>query len=247
MPWALPNSEPDLLALAKAYPFATPDKSYHFRGGAAKRLGTPGPEVFAGRTPVIAHGSNRSPDQLRRKYGTAAEIPVTRGWLAGHDVVYSAHVTRYGSIAADLRRAPGMRACVFVTWLTHVQLQRMHETELGGENYSYGIMERIDLELELGPTGGLREAHVYLSKRGCVAAAGQPHGLAAIEAQGRPHGALSQEDAIETVRARHRGHEPLDAFILANVRDAARRQALISEMRAQALAPNIRDFRVIAP
>ena len=245
MPWPLPTADADILALAKAYPFAAPGESYLFRDGAASALNDVAPEVFAGRTAVLAHGSNRSPDQLRRKYGTAAEIPVTRAWLGDHDVVYSAHVTQYGSIAADLRHAPGVRACVYVTWLTEVQLARMHETELGGENYRFGVLERIDLTLEMGPAEGLRETHVYLSSRGVLAAEGRPQGLAAVESEGRRHGELPQHGALEDVRARHREHEPLDRFILANVRDPARRKGLIAEMRAHALPPSAPHFRAL--
>ena len=76
--------------------------------------------------PVIAHGSNRSPDQLRRKFdylsGAASEIPVTRARLRDHDVVYSAHVTQYGSMAANLQYLPGVEVEIFVTWLTPPQL-----------------------------------------------------------------------------------------------------------------------------
>lgn len=244
MSWPLPQSEPELLALAKAYPFAAPDHSYLFQNGAARPLEGAAARQFAGRTPVIAHGSNRSPDQLRRKFGDRAEIPVTRAWLSDYDVVYSAHVTQYGSIAANLQHAPGVRARVFVTWLTQAQLVRMHETEIGGENYFYGCLEEIDLELEAGPTAGLRAAQVYLSTRGCLAAGDAPLALAAIEAEGRSHGALGQEAALEAVRARHHAHEGLDAFILANVRDRSRRTALISAMRGLALAAKAPHFRV---
>ena len=243
MPWALPDADPDILALAKAYPFESPPGSYLFGEGRAMPIRDAGPAAFAGRTPVIAHGSNRAPAQLLRKFGETAEIPVTRGWLADFDVVYSAHVTRYGSIAADLRHAPGVGASVFVTWLTETQLTRMHETELGGENYRYGVLEQIDLELEAGPSGGLQAAHVYLSVRGCVAAEGAPLSLAAVDARGRGPAALAQAEVQEVLRGRHRAHEDLDPFILANVRDAARRQALIAEMVAQSLAPTAPDFR----
>ena len=137
MPWPLPTSDPERLALAKSYPFAAPGQSYLFRDGAAAPSdpALSAPELYDGRTAVIAHGSNRAPDQLLRKFGAGAEIPVIRAWLADYDVVFSAHVTSYGSIAANLQHAPGVRACVFVTWLTAGQLTRMHETELGGENY----------------------------------------------------------------------------------------------------------------
>jgi hypothetical protein len=247
MPWPLPTSEPELLALAKSYPFAAPAQSYLFREGAAAPAdpSLSAAESYHGRTAVIAHGSNRSPDQLLRKFGAGAEIPVTRAWLADYDVVFSAHVTMYGSIAANLRHAPGVRVCVFVTWLTAAQLTRMHETELGGENYFYGCLEGIDLALELGPRGGLREARVYLSTRGCVAERGRPLGLAAVEARGRTHAALPQGGAQETLRRRHRADEDLDEFILRNIRDRARRTALIAEMGAQALPAAVPNFRVI--
>src|SRR3546814_11083724 len=89
---------------------------------------------MAGRVPVIAHGSNRAPEQLHRKFGhlagAASAIPVTRTWPGDHDVVYSAHVPRYGSLSATLHRAPGTRVQVYVTWLTHTQPPPMPETEI---------------------------------------------------------------------------------------------------------------------
>lgn len=169
MPWALPQSDDERLALAKGYPFDTPGWSYLFRDGAAQPLetGVVSAALFSGRTPVIGHGSNRSPVQLRRKYGREAIIPVSRAWLGDYDVVYSAHVTQYGSIAANLRHTPGARVEIFVTWLDAPQLLRMHETELGGENYHYGRMEGVELTLEVGPDAVLTEVYVYLSTRGC--------------------------------------------------------------------------------
>jgi len=247
MPWPLPTSEPELLTLAKSYPFAAPAQSYLFRQGAAVPLdpGLSVPDLYRGRTAVIAHGSNRSPDQLRRKFGKESEIPVTRAWLADYDVVFSAHVAMYGSIAANLQHAPGVRACVFITWLTDTQLTRMHETELGGENYFFGSLDGIDLVLEQGPQDGLHAARVYLSTRGCVAVQGRPVGLAAVEAQGRTHAVLPQASVQEEVRRRHRADEDLDEFILRNIRDRARRAALIAEMGAQSLPAAAPHFQAI--
>ena len=104
MPWKLPESDRELLALAKSYPFPAPEGSYLFSGGEA---GPIAPADFAGRVPVLAHGSNRSPEQLRRKFGTAAEIPVTYGWLADYDVVYSAHITPIRRRRLDPPALPG--------------------------------------------------------------------------------------------------------------------------------------------
>ena len=90
MPWKLPEREAELLRLAKSYPYEAPRVSYLFAQGAARPLTNYDHDrrLFDGRVPVIAHGSNRAPAQLARKYGAAAEIPVSLGWLAEHDVVY---------------------------------------------------------------------------------------------------------------------------------------------------------------
>ena len=62
MPWRLPDSDHELLELAKGYPYLAPPGSYLFVEGGARPLevGTDAPELFRGRVPVVAHGSNRS-------------------------------------------------------------------------------------------------------------------------------------------------------------------------------------------
>ena len=247
MPWALPESDDARLAFAKSYPFATPGRSYLFRDGAARPLeaGVAEAALFAGRAPVIGHGSNRSPDQVRRKFGEDAEIPVSRAWLADYDVVYSAHVTQYGAIAANLHRAPGVTAEVYVNWLSEAQLARMHATELAGENYDYGRLAGIALALEAGPRAGLSEAFVYLSTRGCLRGGAWPLGLAAVAAQGRPHDALHQEAAIALVRDRHRPGRDLDAHILETITNAQGRTALIAEMQQNAIPADAPHFEIL--
>ena len=247
MPWPLPAGDAELLALAKSYPFKAFPESYLLRGGQALPLTAqpPGPKHYAGRTPVLAHGSNRAPEQLRRKYGEAAEIPVSRAWLHDYDVVYSAHVSRYGSVAANLHHAPGMQVEVFVTWLDAPQLARMHETELGGEVYTYGRMAGIALELEHGPAGLMTEAFVYLSRRGCLAADGRPVALAEIKARRRMHAAMTQADILALVRARHGGEAALDDLILRAIRDPAYRRDLIAAMGGGAVPTAAPHFEAL--
>ena len=236
MPWKLPDSEAGLLALAKSYPFPAPDGSYLFRGGGAEPLaaGDFTPLLYEGRVPVLAHGSNRSPEQLARKFGATAEIPVTVGWLADHDVVYSAHVTQYGSIASTVQHLPGARARVSITWLSRAQLARMHETE-GPSSYLYGRLRDVDLRMEAGPSAAIRECWLYLSRNGCLARKGAPVGLAAVTTEGRQHDALLQPEVLAHVRERYRPHLELDAMILRKIRNAELRRALVEELRAEAV------------
>ena len=198
MPWSLPVTDTELLKLAKGYPYTRAEGSYLFADGRARPIaaGCAQAELFGDRTPVIAHGSNRSLEQLLRKFAERAEIPVSRALLADYDVVYSAHMTRYGAIAANLAHQPGVAGEVWVTWLDQAQLQRMHDTELGAEIYRYGTLSGIRLALEAGPVPELAEAGVYLSSYGYLALDGQPVGLAAVPAEGRHAPALRQDEAL---------------------------------------------------
>lgn len=238
MPWKLPESEHDLLALAKSYPYAAPETSYLFADGAAAPIER---ADFAGRVPVLAHGSNRSPEHLKRKFGRAAEIPVSFGWLADYDVVYSAHITQYGAIASTLQHRPGTRVRLAITWLDEAQLVRMHETE-GPSNYAFGRLAGIGLTLEHGPVAAHRDAFLYLGRNGCLDLDEGPVGLAAVTAEGRGHHVRHQEEALALVNARHRPQSSLDEMILAVVRDPDRRHALTAEMRARAVPPTAPHF-----
>jgi len=251
VPWALPETDDALLRLAKGYPYAAPAGSYLYRDGASTALNGPlDPGLTEGRVPVVAHGSNRAPEQLHRKFGhlagTASEIPVTRAWLADHDAVYSAHMTRYGSISATLHAAPGTRVQVYVTWLTEAQLPRMHETEIGLGNYGYGRLAGIDLAVEGGPALG--EAFAYLSVHGCLAdpeQASAPLALAAVPAERRSHRALDQEGALGVLRAGHHPEDDLDAMILANIRNLAQRRRLIEALQQAAVPWSVPAFELL--
>jgi hypothetical protein len=251
MPWVLPESDDALLRLAKGYPYAAPAGSYLYRDGNSDALTGPlDPALLAGRVPVIAHGSNRAPEQLHRKFGhlkgESSTIPVTRARLSDHDVVFSAHMTRYGSISATLHEAPGTRVQVWVTWLTEPQVERMHETEIGAGNYGYGRIDRVTLEIEEGPAVG--EAFVYLSVHGCLAdpeKAGAPLALAAVPAEARVHRAVGQEDALAVL---HRAHHPdveIDAMILANIRNIEQRRTLVEALQATAVPWSVPGFDLI--
>ena len=109
-----------VLQRAAGYPYDITETSFTFVGGAAAPFD---PTLTEGRYPVIGYGSNQSPQRLRQKYGTDhSPIPVQRGRLADHDVVYSAHFSSYGSLPAALRQVDGTAVSVAVNWLDDAQL-----------------------------------------------------------------------------------------------------------------------------
>ena len=200
----------DAVAHAKAYPFPAPDHCYLYENGSWRAFDGP-VEDAPSRSPVLAAGSNQSPEQLARKYAHMSEIgsiPAQRGRLQDFDVVYAAHLARYGSVPATFQHSPGTAVTVFVLWLTDRQLQRMHETE---GNYTYDHLGDIRVEMDAGHT--LTEAYAYSSKIGCLAHSGDCIGLAEIVADNRRFRALSQEGVLALVRDRLAPGSDLDEFI----------------------------------
>jgi hypothetical protein len=123
----------------------------------------------------------------------------------------------------------------------------MHETELGGENYAYGRLSGINLKVEAGPAALLDKAFVYLSVHGCLPQGDQPIGLAAVPAEGRRFGALSQDQVLRLVRDRHRPERDLEGHILTTIRNVPGRKTLVAEMRAASLPDLSRNFEVLLP
>jgi hypothetical protein len=242
MPWELPRDQSDRLRLAKGYPFIAPQTSYLFIDGRSEgfsKVAEYGIDLSE-RKAVIAHGSNRAPEQLARKFVGHSSgqdpIPLTAIWLHDHDVVYSAHVARYGSVAAELVYCPGTSVQIFLTWLTGDQLHRMHDTELPGGNYSYGhidcrweSLEGFDLPVDANSLA------VYRSSFGALNYRGKPLALKALPAKNRCYNSLGQEEVLRFVHQEHGGKDDLDAAILKSVESSQYRKQVVEAVRKQSL------------
>ena len=206
----------DPIAHAKAYPFPAPDFSYLYQNGTWCPL--EGRDINTSlRVPVLAAGSNQSPEQLARKYRNLPGIgliPAERGLLKDFDVVYAAHFARYGSVPATFQRSSGTTVRVFVLWLTERQLKRMHETE---GNYSYDCL--TDLELELDGGRSLVDAFAYTSQFGCFRHKGSCVSLAEIAAHHRKFPALCQSEILTVVRDFLSPGANFDEFIAEHIND----------------------------
>ena len=128
------------------YPFDVPADSFLWTSAGAEPLPTliSIDELTADRQAVLAIGSNASVQQLSRKFNERrfvdpasqnGQIPVLRAEVDGVDVVYGAHLARYGSLPATLLDTPGACAQVLVTWLSFAQLERMNVSEGLGKAY----------------------------------------------------------------------------------------------------------------
>lgn len=242
--WRLPETATARLRLALGYPYAAPDGSYVYHDGAVHGFD---PALLAGRTPVLAHGSNRAPAQLARKFAhfpaPESTIPVSYAWLHDYDVVYSAHVTNYGAVASTLQHAPGCRARVALTWLDDVQLARMHETE---GNYSFGVLDGVRVGSEVDAVDLAHRIAMYLSDHGHLVDADadgmQPIGLSAVRAEPRPHGARTQGQVLETLRRRLAPERGFEGFVLGIVHDDGFRRAVNAALAERAGPTRVPHF-----
>jgi len=216
----------DFFERAIGYPYTIPERSYVYHNGACEEVSsdTAFPDVF-GLTPVLAVGSNQSPSQLARKFPGPdwAPIPVSRVALEDFDTVYSAHITGYGSVAATLFHAPGTVVSLFVNWLNDSHLRRMHETELGNENYQFGRLAGVNLRSEAGPS--LNGVSLYHGLRGIFAPEGRPVPLAEVPARNRQHEDMTQRQVQTCIRDRVDPGKPLKDFIQESVTDVQTRNS----------------------
>lgn len=231
------------IARALGYPYPAPAGDFVWRDGAARVFDT---EIsLAERTPVLAVGSNRAPEQLRRKFGDSAVVPVTVARLSDHDVVYSAHMASYGSIPATLAPSPGTLVTVSLTWLNDAQLRRMHETEAVGVNYDYGVAENLPIDL------GDRQPDVpigcYLGRRGALALDGAAVALAEIKATGRCFEERGQAEMLPQVHARFSDGRDFDDWLASLIEDLGSRQALTENLARCAVPLDLPTFQRVEP
>ena len=225
------NGLADPLARAKAYPYPLLDCSYviHADGHHPIADDAPLPDL-GGRTPVLASGSNQSPDRLGTKFIDAAEetLPVVRSRIRDFDSVYSAHFSGYGSVPSTIQHTPGTTATLFVTWLTPRQLDRMHETEAVGTNYDYGRISSEAVRLSDGRT--FSGAGCYIGRRGALALDGEPVALAEIAADGRTFTAEPQLQMLDRVHSAHGTGEAFEPWLAGHVESPDRRKALTDRL-----------------
>ena len=229
----VPPAAIDPIVRATTYPYLIPDHAFVFEHGRWQGADTARiAELVKGRTPVIACGSNRSPEQLARKYADFEHvvIPVERAWLDEFDVVFAAHITGYGSIAANLQHVPGARVEVSITWLSDELMARMHATEGLGVDYDYARLDGLTLKTEHGEIRDTAFAYVY--RHGSLSVTGDHAGLHEIPAENRPHRSMRQREALDHIRERIGRACALEDFIRETIADEGlrhEREALLQE------------------
>jgi hypothetical protein len=208
------DAEPDVIVeRALAYPFAPPEESYVIEGRESRPCRAE--DVGDDRHAVLAYGSNSSTRALLRKFAGDLHLPVLRGELDGFDVVYSSHLSAYGSVPVTLHPAPGTRIATFITLVTDDQLVRLAETE-----FNYAV-HRLDGATFSGAEVEVESPIAFVSRHGALGIDGEPVALRD----------RTEPDMLDRVRDYLAPDEPLRDFIVRNVRDPDRAVAFTAELK----------------
>lgn len=217
-----------IISRATRYPYPRLKKSFIFQDGEVLDL----PADFKiddNLTPVLAIGSNMSPEQLRRKYNYPITIPVLKVTVHNVDVVYGALLAHYGSVGATIIPSLGTRIDLFVNFLDQESLKRMHKTE-----YSYALCK---LRQDLAPIKWHDNVTVnsdvfcYVGAKGPLLIGGVPVALSEIPAYPRRFRSLFQLDIQRALlEASDFEDESVEQFMLNNVGDKERRKEVVNRM-----------------
>lgn len=224
------NERSDVVERAMGYPYTAPWRPFIQLGH--QTLDPQELEIELGeRTPMLAYGSNASPEVLARKLALSDQpVLVVPAWLDDFDVVYSAHISPYGAIPATLQRSLGTKVRIHVVYMTSAQVGLVSATE---PNYEAAAIEgavcRVDGD------GTVVDPSAYLSRHGCLLLDGSEVALSAVQASGRAFASISEPEAIEQVRAALSPDQDLEAFVLANVTDPGLSQARSAQLHRRPL------------
>jgi hypothetical protein len=213
------NERNDVVERAMGYPYSVPLRPFVQAGH--RTLDPDEIELRGERLPLLAYGSNSSPEVLARKLSLNPEpVLVTPARLQDFDVVYSAHISPYGAVPATLQRSPGTAARVCVAYLTSAQLALLSSTE---PNYELATLRPVNCRTDGGQVE--LELSAYLSRHGCLLLDGTEVALSAVQAGDRCFVELSEAQVLERVRASTCPEEDMETFVLSNVTDPALAQA----------------------
>jgi hypothetical protein len=208
---ARPYSD-EAFEFATGYPWPRPDSSFVLAEGEGRLLADLGEdrrsallEEFtgpaSGRSPMLAIGSNASPEGLWRKFAHFPD-PADRTLLAvsGHlhdfDVGAAAELALYGAMPATIFPSPAARVRTTALWLTATQLTQLAWAEVP---YWIGRLEtRFEAEAPVAGIGftGFDQSLVFVNRFGTFAPDGRPLALAAVGAEQRTAAAMTQVELL---------------------------------------------------
>ena len=227
---------------AISYPYKAPTTSFTFKNGKFYQ----GIHIsLKDRVPILSIGSNRSPYQLKNKFGVKENLCVTPAKLYNSVIVYAASMSAYGSIPATQWPCEGSVSDLNLLWLNQDQLQIMHLSEGLGVAYNYVELDRntvvIQEEDYSGPIFG------YIStKGGYLFEEDFPLRLKNIKTNINTLSSISEYEALKRLFFENSfGQTSLEFWLKKMILNKSKRYALIDKMSKKSLLPKNIPWRIL--
>ncbi len=224
------------------YPYDSPENSYTFKNG----------KFYNGihtslkkRIPIISIGSNRSPYQLKNKFGLQQDLCVTPAKLYNSEIVYAASISVYGSIPATQWPKEGSDADLNLLWLTEEQLNIMHLSEGVGIAYDFVELDKSSVVLKevdySGPIFG------YVSTKGIYTFEGDfPLRLKKIRSNKNTFLSIDEYEALTKLNFQEtKGKIGLEKWLKELISHKTKRLKLIKKMLNKSILPKHKYWKVI--
>ncbi len=159
--------------------------------------------VLHDRIPVIAIGSNSSPDVMLKKFeGIGGDFAILQASIEDHAVVHGAFLGAAGTIPATLLPDQGSTAHITVAFLTKAQVEKLITTEpnydavaLASEVQTRGIKSESGGNGPAVPPGSL----VYVSPWGALTKDGKTPLILSSIPSTTPHETVSSNQAMDMI------------------------------------------------
>ena len=227
---------------AISYPYKAPETSFTFKNGKFYR----GIQIsLKDRIPIISIGSNRSPYQLKNKFGLNENLCVTPAKLYNSIIIYAASISAYGSIPATQWPCEGSVSDLNLIWLSKDQLQIMHLSEGLGIAYNYVELDKDTVSIQdedySGPVFG------YVSTRGGYLFAGDsPVKLQNIQSNTNKFSSINEHEALNKLFLENScGQNSLENWLKKIISNKSMRLSLIDKMSKKSILPNKVPWKVI--
>jgi hypothetical protein len=175
--------------------------------------------------PVLAAGSNASPEQLGRKLAGNSDfaIPLLHGHVHGWSSVYSGHVTRYGAVPATLFPDTHATTRLHCLLIPRRLLRIFNESE--GPQYKLQTLPGVSfftVGLETGEQTEIVEPLAYISVRGAMrfssglssgSSFARPLRLARLHTEGSEFASASEVQALTLLHTMTRQTTSVCQFI----------------------------------
>ena len=227
---------------AISYPYEAPKTSFTFKNGKFYQ----GIHIsLKNRVPIISIGSNRSPYQLKNKFGINENLCVTPAKLYNSIIVYAASISAYGSIPATQWPCEGSVCDLNLLWLNYDQLQIMHLSEGLGIAYNYVELDKDSVIIQDEDYSG--SIFGYISVRGGYLFDNNlPFQLKNIKSSLNTYSSINEYEALNKLFLDNpSGQNSLECWLKKIISNKSMRFSLIEKMSKKSLLPSNVPWKVL--